>query len=105
MQSFIITALFLYLASCAKEDNSLGKQLEGSWLVRSYLYNDEELLLPDDVYTIDFSAARGCCHPAQRVRHCPGFSDHGAMGLGIRISACRSINYLNRYIVLYVCAG
>lgn len=58
-QSFIIiTAVALFFTFCDKEDLPLGEQIEGSWLVKSYLYNDEEYIDPEDVFTIDFSDYR-----------------------------------------------
>jgi hypothetical protein len=48
-------AICLFVAfSCKKEPPTLGEQLEGDWLVRSFLYNEQEYLLEDDSFTIIF---------------------------------------------------
>ncbi|MBK8193005.1 MAG: hypothetical protein IPK76_07305 [Lewinellaceae bacterium] len=48
-------AICLFVAfSCKKEPPTLGEQLEGDWLVRSYYINPDELLDEEDSFTMSY---------------------------------------------------
>ncbi|MCB0575537.1 MAG: lipocalin family protein [Saprospiraceae bacterium] len=51
----LVMILAVYVASCNKEDDSLGKKLEGEWKIKSYLYNGTELYnLDSGAFSIAF---------------------------------------------------